>query len=318
MHNRTYWHRYAPWFGQATIDAIERTVEDVWIESAGGQIHLSLFSHPKPAEAIGSVVVSHGIAGYGRLITPLGLRLMERGFNVVLPDLAGYGFNAARRGDWTWPQFVQNLLDTLNATQARCGGPLFLAGMSLGGPLAYYAACHRPDLAALACYCLYDYRDAEFLADVSRFGRLTPLARRLTTAAAKLLPRLRLPAELVVSYRYVAEDRQFVALLRRDPLAGTTISLRAVDSMFRAIPAIEFEQFALPTVVLQPDSDKMLDPKWSRICYERLGCEKEYVEIPNCGHWTLYPEQQDFVADALATWFAQYAEMPSILAGRSR
>lgn len=61
--------------------------------------------------------------------------------------------------------------------QARYGSPLFLAGMSLGGPLAYHAACHRPGLAALACYCLYNYRDARFLADVSRFGPLTPLAR---------------------------------------------------------------------------------------------------------------------------------------------
>jgi hypothetical protein len=107
--------------------------------------------------------------------------------------------------------------------------------MSLGGPLAYHAACHRPDLAALACYCLYDYRYARFLADVSRFGVLTPLAHRVTGVAAQLLPRLRLPAELIVSYHYVAEDPQFVAVLRRNPLAGTKISLRAVDSMFRAV-----------------------------------------------------------------------------------
>lgn len=232
---------------------------------------------------------------------------MERGFNVVLPDLTGYGFNTGRRGDWPWAQFVQNLLDTLNAAEERYRGPLFLAGMSLGGPLAYHAACHRSDLAALACYCLHDYRDAEFLADVSRFGVLTPLAQRVTGAAARLLSRLRLPAELIVSYRYVAEDPQFVALLRRDPLAGATISLRAVDSLFRAIPAIEFEQFAFPTLVLQPDRDRMLPPKWSRICYERLGCAKEYIEIPNCGHWTLYPEQLDVVANALARWFTHNA-----------
>jgi dienelactone hydrolase len=180
MRGHTFWHNYAPWFGQATIDTIERTVEDVWIDSGGGQIHLSLFRHPDPAETIGTVVVSHCIAGYGLLIAPLGLRLMERGFNVVLPNLAGYGFNPRRRGDWTWAEFVQNFLGTLDAAQERYRKSLFLAGMSQDGPLPYHAACHRPDLAALACYYLYDYRDTRFLADVSRFGVFTPLAQRVT------------------------------------------------------------------------------------------------------------------------------------------
>jgi hypothetical protein len=52
MHNGLSWHNYVPWFGQATIDAIERTVEDVWIDSGSGQVHLSLFGHPDPTETI--------------------------------------------------------------------------------------------------------------------------------------------------------------------------------------------------------------------------------------------------------------------------
>lgn len=314
--NRDYWRNYSPWFGKSAIDEIERMVTETWINSAGGRIHLDVYARPDSA-AVGTVVFSHGIVGYGRLVSPFALRLWKRGFNVICPDLVGYGFNEGRRGDWVWPQFVSNLLDALAHARERFGGPLFLAGASLGGPLAYHAACHAPHLSALACYCLFDYRAARFLREVSTTGPLTPLTRPIIAASARLFPTLQIPAEMVVTYQHVAEDPQFAALLRRDPCAGTRITLRAVDSMLRAAPAIEYEQFSTPTLVIQPDDDRMIPPKWSRLYFEQLGCEKAFSPIPNCGHWTILPEQLDFAVGAVADWFERHAHSPATSARQS-
>ncbi len=306
LSDRAYWHRYAPWFGQALVDEVEQTVEETQLQSAGGTIHVDVHVPPQRQSA-GTVVFAHGIAGYGRLLAPLAVGLKAHGFAVLCPDLAGYGFTLDRRGDWTWSQWVQNVLDTLAYARRRFGGPLFLAGASLGGPLAYHAACHAPDLAALACYCLFDYRDDRFLAEVATARRLAPLSRPLLRGAAALMPKLGVPSEWVVSYRAVADDPRFVALLRRDPCAGNRISLRAVDSVLRAAPPTEYERFATPTLVLQPTEDRMIPPRWSRRSFERLSCEKRFVAISGAGHWVLAPDHVESTTGAIAAWFKRHA-----------
>lgn len=236
--NHHFWRNYAPWFGQPAIDEVTGTVAEVRIDSFGGRIHLDVYPQASPNRA-GTIVFSHGIAGYGRLVSPFALRLWKRGFNVICPDLAGYGFNEGRRGDWLWEQFIQNLLDALNYARQRFDGPLFLAGASLGGTLAYHAACRVQDLTAVACYCFFDYRHTRFLREVSTTGPSTPLARPIIGAAARLWPMLQLPAEMVVPYRYVAEDPAFVALLRRDPCADTISSgLNARKPLSRSQTAV--------------------------------------------------------------------------------
>lgn len=76
--------------------------------------------------------------------------------------------------------------------------------------------------------------------------------------------------------------------------------------MLRAAPAIEYEQFSTPTLVIQPDNDRMIPPKWSRLYFNHLGCEKAFVEIPNCGHWTIFPDQLDFAVGAMADCFERH------------
>lgn len=298
-----YWLKYRPWFGSDVVEHVETQVEEAAIESAGLRFHLDIY-RPEPHQpSCGTVVLSHGMAGYGRLLAPFAVRLRRQGFHVLCPDLRGYGFNADLRGDWTWDLLIQNLLDALDYARGRFDGPLFLAGASMGGPLAFHTACRRSDLAGLATYCLFDYRDPGFLREVSGAGPFTPLMRAVVRAGAAAAPHLRIPAGWVAAYRHLAEDPAFVHLLREDPCAGNCISLRAVASMLQATPAIEYEQFRVPTIVLQPEDDRMIPAQWSRFYYDRLGCPKQYVPIPNCGHWTLFPDQLNLAVGAMGHWF---------------
>lgn len=303
-----YWYRYAPWFGSRVVEEIERTLQETWLDSAGGRIHLDVYP-AATAPAAGTLVFSHGMAGYGRLLGPFAVRFQQRGFDVICPDLEGYGFNAGLRGDWLWPHFVQNLLDTCRYARERFGDPVFLGGGSLGGPLAYHAACLEPGLSAVACYCLFDFRDNRFLADVSRFGILTAPTRLMLATGRRLFPTLRVPTEWVITYEHVAEDPALVEVLRQDPLAGTRVSTRALDSLLRAAPAIEYERFTTPTIVVQPGADRMTPAYWSRRYFERLNCEKTYVDVPGAGHTVIKPNQLDLMVDSMASWFKQHREV---------
>gem|GEM_PF-4048954 len=44
-----------------------------------------------------------------------------------------------------------------------------------------------------------------------------------------------------------------------------------------------------------------------QVFYSRLGCRKRYVSIPDCGHWTIYPEQLNCAVGAIADWFTSIA-----------
>ena len=87
------------------------------------------------------------------------------------------------------------------------------------------------------------------------------------------------------------------------------ITLKAVDSILRATPTVEYEQFSTPKLVIQPDAERMIPPKWVRLYFDRLGCEKTFAEIPNCGHWTPFPTQLDFAVDAMVDWFEQRGQV---------
>jgi len=40
--------------------------------------------------------------------------LFEKGYNFVVPDLQGYGYNEGLKGDFEWNAHVQNLIDTVD------------------------------------------------------------------------------------------------------------------------------------------------------------------------------------------------------------
>ena len=48
------------------------------IDAAGSRIHLNCLSYPTPTEAVGTLVIAHGIAGYGRFLAPLGICYRSR------------------------------------------------------------------------------------------------------------------------------------------------------------------------------------------------------------------------------------------------
>ena len=79
-----YFMNYEKFFGSSVMEFVQRNAMEEWIASAGGKIHLDIFVKDTAAPTI---VFSHGMAGYGRLLAPYALRLYNHGYNVILPDL---------------------------------------------------------------------------------------------------------------------------------------------------------------------------------------------------------------------------------------
>ncbi|WP_242987711.1 alpha/beta fold hydrolase [Anaerobacterium chartisolvens] len=298
----TYFMNYEKYFGKKVMEFSQREMTEDWLDSAHGEIHLDVFT--KDVEAP-TIVFSHGMAGYGRLLCPYAYRLFSNGFNVILPDLIGYGHNKGQRGHWKWSDLVKNLIDTSNYAANKFNGDIFLAGGSMGGVIAYHAVCHGAPVKAVACYCLFDFQDMELIKESSSYGPFTSLVKSSLRWISKVAPNFSIPASSVSSYDNLSDNDEFNNLVKKDPLGGNKMTLTAASEMTSVLLPISFEEFDIvPILVIQPGADKMTPAKFTKKAYEKLGTKnKKYLELEGRGHWVLDDEGVDTICNEINEWF---------------
>lgn len=302
-HFKDYWQRY---FDADLVQQSNQLRQEHSLPSTGVMLHIDVY--PRPESTAPVVIFNHGAAGYCRMFIPVALQFYKQGYTVVLPDQRGQGFSSGIRGDYTFAECVQNIVDVAHWAKQTYGAPQFLAGGSLGGGLTYYAAAAGAPADAIACLNLVDFNTNDNLS----FSRLA-LLRKIPCAAVLVQTSMALlkPFELFhVPYRWVGafeklmddRDHGFQAQWDNDSVPPRTISLRGLRSMFGAPPAIPFEANRIPTLVLNQRFDKMVDPAATRHNYERLGGVKRYLELPY-GHWSSQAEFWQMLVTACDEWF---------------
>jgi alpha-beta hydrolase superfamily lysophospholipase len=281
-----FWKNYMErWFGSELIGEWSQHCTLTSIESSGGPIGLEVYDTGSPERP--TLVFSHGIAGYARVLLPFLIPLRHRGYNLVAPDLRGYGYNEDRKGDFDWNTHVDNLGDAVRFARERFDGPVLLGGASMGGPLAYAAAARHGGVDGLVCWCLWDFQDREFMTHETMTGRLTYLLVPFMALFSKLLGHLRLKTTYFVSYDTLTDNPQFNDLLKQDPQAGTLISLRGAQSLvLQSAVDVPHAAWTAPTLVLQPGADRMTPKRYTKRVFDQLASEnKLYVELEGCEHF---------------------------------
>ncbi len=302
-----HWRNY---YDGETLERGDALREVHAIRSAGATIHMDVY--PRPEREAPVVVFNHGAAGYCRMFVRLALEYHGRGYSVVLPDQRGQGLSGGRRGDYTVAEATQNIVDASRWAKARFGGPLFVAGGSVGGGLAYYAAAAGAPADAVACVNLVDFSTT----DSWGFSMLAPLARvpgmpaisRLGMKALGPLRGVRIPFSWVGRFGKLVDrrDGDFQALWDADPVPPRLVSLRYLASASGTAPAVSLEENEVPALVINQKFDEMVDVGLTRRNYERLGGPKRYLEVP-FGHWSSKPEFWRAIAEASNEWFEEHA-----------
>jgi pimeloyl-ACP methyl ester carboxylesterase len=303
-----YWKTYYDDETNTRADELRQTAT---VPSRGVDLHIDMYPRPEADAPI--IIFNHGLGGYSRMFVRLALAFYDLGYTVLLPDQQGQGLSGGRRGDTTVAEAVQNIVDVAQWARIRFGGPIYLAGGSLGGAYAYYAAAAGAPAKAVACLNLFDFGNPLDGAGLSRFGdvgRIPPAAHLLALAIrllAMLFGWLHVPSAWFARMENIMDDRDYVfhAQWSADPVPPRSLTLRGLASLVSTPPQVPLEYNRTPVLVINQTLDRMVDPQVTQRNFERLGGDKRLVEVPY-GHWS---NQSDFLATVLAAcneWFMRY------------
>ena len=129
---QTYWKKYQKFFPERAKVTSKNAPDEEWFEWRGASIHIDRYPCP---EAALTIIVVHGAGGYGRLFAPIGLLLRKAGYEVVAPDLPGYGLSKNDSSMVGYDVWIQMLSDLVANEYQRNGRRIVLCGGSLGGYL---------------------------------------------------------------------------------------------------------------------------------------------------------------------------------------
>lgn len=293
-------------FPGAFARLIERQVDEEWWHDGARHWHVDIWQPPPDSPIRPTIVYCHGLSSSGRMMANFAKPFHDRGYRVVCPDLPGFGLSLVngRRGCATVDEMAQVLAATATQARARFGDPVFLAGISLGGALSYYAAALGAPVKGVAALNLMDMGDPLTHAISERGRWLAPLIP-LMRLMARMMPELPLPLSRFLNVDKLSDDPELVERFRAHPQIVKSYTLRAALSLLTARPKISFEEFdAAPILVLHGRKDRLIPEHLTRANFERLKGPKKYVVLDDAEHVPLHARAAKQYADAVASWFS--------------
>ncbi len=299
-----HWKDFFP--AESFIRYLEDTIEEAWIPLENAvEMHLDIY---KISQTAPTIVYCHGLSSCGRMMANMARLFFEKGYNVICPDLPGFGLTTQKRGSSTITDMVAALLKAVEYAKTISSGPTFLTGISLGGSLSYYTAASGADVAAIACLNLMDLSEV-ISHKISHRSQLLKMAKPFLSALASITPEAPLPFRYFVSAQKLCKEERIINTFLSNPLAIRQYTLKAALSLMTAKPAIPFEQFdQVPVLVLHGEEDALIREEVSKNCFDRIKGPKKYVSLPHCEHIPLNLTALTAYSSAVDRWFCGFKD----------
>ena len=279
-------------------------MQSAWVTSRSVPVHLAVREADRAAP---TVVFVHGMRTnahvYGGRFRGGNFlaALAEEGLNVVALDLQGHGLSEGRPGHVTYRDAMDNVAQAVSFALERFGAPVALAGSSMGGILAFYAALEDERVGAVASCCIADLRDVEPMVVRLRQRLVRPAVEAMRSAAERFAF-LHLPAGLVFSPWDVFEDPDNVRRWLTTPRMPHAYSLASVVSIYLTPedkPAAE--AMGRPVLVLAGEEDRIFPVGMQEAIVRRLGSNADIFVLEGAGHM-LPVEHTSVTAPKIGEW----------------
>lgn len=311
---QTYWKKYQPFFPAHAQVTDDTAPDEEWFEWRGHSIHLDRYPM---AESALTVIMVHGAGGYGRLLAPIGRIIKNAGYEVIAPDLPGYGLTRAETSSITYGAWVEMLCDLVVAEHKKNNRPVVLCGGSLGGYVAYLCAAAlgaTGPIAGIIATTLADPRQPISQKQFARNAVILKFGLPLLPIFARVAGSLKLPIKWFTKMNAMSNNMALSKLIAHDPLGGgTKVPINFMNSIFTVKPAIEPEQFELcPVLLAHPAADHWTHIDSSQPFFDRLKGKKSLVLLENCGHFPIESPGLEKLEETASNWLGAIATQAGI------
>jgi carboxylesterase len=249
------------------------------------------------------VLCLHGFTGTPFEVRPLAEALAGRGYTVLAPQLAGHCGTMAELVRTGWPDWLASASAALDRLIAASGGPVAIAGFSLGGLLTLRLARARPaDLAAVAI--------------VAAPLRLRPYQVGAVRALCRLPAPLR-RGPLAVLPKFGGYDVTDTEMKRQNPalsgmpIAGINSLIELGELVRRELPDVR-----TPALVAHGELDRTVPLGDSLELVGTLGSAViERLFLPRSGHLVAIDVERSALIEAVTRFFDTHLAARTAAAG---
>lgn len=281
------------------VDA--KAMEETTIDASGITLHLTVFPAGKNARTL---VFIPGTTAYAQVYGQFMSDMYRSGFNVVGFDPRGHGLSSGRRGDYTIDELVDDTLAVVKYARGRFGGKVALAGSSQGGMVAFYAAARDDSIAAAVCHNIADLngKDNLVLSTIRPPLFLVPAAEFLMGLYGSYS--IPISMYLDLSKEKFIDGTDAATLVKKDILAVSWITFRALKSLMRTKLARPVEKIRVPIMLIHADRDNIFPQSYVESIYNRLTCPKKYRLFKNTEHLVMTNNVGE-VVPPIAAWLKE-------------
>jgi len=222
-----------------------------WVDSGEFRIATQLYALP---DARGSAIVVHGYYDHVGLFGHLLRFLLEHGLSVLTFDFPGHGLSTGARATIeSFDDYVATLVDVRAhlqrlTMQDPVVGPRYLFGQSMGGAVSMEYLCQQGH---------DDFAEIVLFAPLIR-----PYAWRINRWVYEIARRTITERKRVITEN--AENEEFMALMRIDPLAPQVLPVQWVTALVEWMRRFERrERLPFPLRIVQGDADKTVDWRYN-------------------------------------------------------
>ena len=257
-----------------------------WWEWNNNKVHIDYY--PNPSSDV-KLILLHGVGGNGRLLSFIGVPLYKQGYEIICPDLPGYGITQTKENNVDYSMWVNLVKDLVEYELQKDNKGIILFGLSAGGMLSYHAGCKNKNVSALIFTNLLDQR----LQEVRDFSALNKYMSRIGLRVLHLLEKINrdieIPMKMVANMKAIVNNNEFLKLLINDKISsGARVPIRFITSMINYSPDVEPENFNnCPVLLVHPEYDKWTDLRLSKLTFDKFKCKKELKILEKVGHFPL-------------------------------
>lgn len=289
--NKTMYKNHQNWKERETLLPRENRISgenlpvELYIDWNRWKIHLDHYPNP---EARARIILLHGVGGNGRVLSFAAVPLHRAGYELIIPDLPGYGHSVVEKKEVIYADWVNLVSHLIERESLRDKRPLFIFGLSAGGMLAYHAAARNPKVNGIIATNLLDQRNLQVRDYSSGSKIISRVGVPLLKLSSRICGKMMLPMKAVANMKAIVNDKQMLKALLSDKTAsGAKVPLQFIISLIEAQPDVEPEAFHLPVLLVHPEFDQWT-PVWiSRIFFDRIKSQKQLEILENAGHFPM-------------------------------